>query len=257
MILNDKEESGEQAFSNKTSSSYIRQYLDEKTGFKAQDLYKRFFDLCDKVKLPEKSKLKWWTILRDSYCTHWRSYFNLNHIYQILEKFDLHYNEEIYSDEHKLLIEIAIWFHRIVFIPLAIDNTYNAEQSYIILKKFIDEIEDDILSKDQIDFLEKLTKSVHKHRQTETYDDSNLDSLNKFFLDIILVFLGFEEEVYKTFTTLVRKEYLWVEKSEFQLKRKIILQRLLDRERIFITDDIHEKFEEQARINLQNELDEK
>jgi pantetheine-phosphate adenylyltransferase len=45
MILNEKEASGEDAFSNKTSSSYIRQYLDEKTEFKAELLFKRFYDL--------------------------------------------------------------------------------------------------------------------------------------------------------------------------------------------------------------------
>lgn len=45
MILNEKEDSGANTFSNKTSSSYIRQYLDEKTEFKAEELYTRFFKL--------------------------------------------------------------------------------------------------------------------------------------------------------------------------------------------------------------------
>lgn len=256
MILNEKEESGEKAFSNKTSSSYIRQYLDEKTGFKAKELYKRFYELCNKVQLPEEQRLKWWTTIRDSYSTHWRYYFNLNHIYQILEKFDQFYDTEIYPEESKIFIELAIWFHRIVFIPQIIDSTHNVKESYNILKQFVEETQYNVVTSEQLSFLQSLVLSVNRHRQTEVYDNKEQDSLNKFFLDIILSFLGFENEIYKRFASLVKKEYLWVEKSEFKLKRRIILQRLLDRERIFITNEIYNKFEEQARQNLQNEVDE-
>ena len=256
MILNDNQESGEKAFSNKTSSSYIRQYLDEKTGFKAEELYQRFFDLWDRINFPEELKLKWWTILRDSYSTHWRYYFNLNHIYQILQKFDKYYDEEIYPAEYKTLIEVAIWFHRIVFIPLAIDSKYNVEQSNMILKSFMEETKYEVITKSQFEFLKSLVMSVHRHRKTQTYEDDLHNKLNTFFLDIILSFLGFEEEVYKKFTILVRKDFLWIEKSEFRQKRKIILQRLIDRERIFLSDSIYTAFEEQARKNLKSELSE-
>lgn len=255
MIENEKQESGESAFSNKTSSSYIRQYLDEKTGSNAKELYDRFIDFCDRIGLPQEIKLAWWTKLRDSYCTHWRYYFNLYHIYNILQSFDKYYDEEKYGKENKILIELVIWFHRIVFLPLDIDFTYNVEQSYVIVQKFIEKTEYRVITKENMVIIEALVMSVHRHRQKVEFGDEINDSLNKFFLDIILVFLGFDKEQYNTYKELVRLDYLWVEKSEFKVKRKIILQRLLDRERIFITDRLHEEFEEVARANLQNEID--
>lgn len=103
--------------------------------------------------------------------------------------------------------------------------------------------------------MKSLLMSVHRHRQTEVYEDPDHDKLNKFFLDIILVFIGFEKEVYLKFAKNIRKDYLWVEKLEYKDTRKIILQRLLDRERIFITDQIYEAFESTARENMQYEID--
>jgi predicted metal-dependent HD superfamily phosphohydrolase len=129
------------------------------------------------------------------------------------------------------------------------------EQSYMIVEQFVKDAGFNVIKEEQLKLLKCLIMSVHRHRQTEVYEDTNHDLLNKFFLDVILVFLGFDRDTYLKFSQSVRKDYLWVEKSEFKDKRKIILGRLLDRERIFITEKLHETFESAARENMKYEID--
>ena len=255
MILASKEETGEAKFSNKTSSSYIREYLDQKTGNKGKELWDRFFELWRKIKIPEEYRLKWWSIIRDSYCTHWRYYFNLYHIFKILCNFDKYFNEDIYPSEYKIILEVAIWFHRIVFIPLDIDLTYNVDQSYLIAEKFIKESNYSVITLENVEFIKNLIQSVFRHRQRIEYENNSLDQLNKLFLDIIIAFLGTDKEEYAKYSENVRNDYLWVEEKEFKAKRCIILRRLLDRERIFITNKWFEAFEEKARINIKFEIE--
>jgi predicted metal-dependent HD superfamily phosphohydrolase len=270
MIENGTEDPEERSFSNKTSSSYIREYLDEKTGHKAKELYDRFVQFCQTVGIPEKVQLKWWTKLRDSYCTHWRGFFNLYHIYYILEHFDKFYDDDIYGAENRVLVELAIWFHRIVFLPLDIDYTYNVEQSYEIAENFIKDTDYRVVKIENLELVKALIMSVHRHRQKVEFEKDQHDKINKFFLDIILVFLGYEEEEYNKYKNAIGQGLLWSGKKlqqvelqgaftitpEFILKRKVILKRLIDRERIYLTDRLYEEFEEKARKNLQRELDE-
>lgn len=123
----------------------------------------------------------------------------------------------------------------------------------MILEKFV---ESSNIDETSLSLIKSLIMSVHRHRQKEELDDPIHDKVNKFFLDIILVFLGFEGEEYEKYRERVRRDYLWVEKEEYRQKRMVILQRLLDRERIYITDHMYDKFEKKARDNLQHEIDE-
>lgn len=52
----------------------------------------------------------------------------------------------------------------------------------------------------------------------------------------------------------IRREYAWVPETIFASKRAEILDRILARERIYATDWFFERFENQARLNLQASL---
>ena len=136
-----------------------------------------------------------------------------------------------------------------------IDLSYNVDQSYLIAEKFISDTKFSVVSQENLAFIKNLIESVFRHRQKVEYEDNTLDKLNKFFLDIIIGFLGSEKEEYAEYAENVRKDYLWIENDEFIKKRHIILKRLLDRERIFITDELYEEFEVKARQNMQSEID--
>ena len=73
-------------------------------------------------------------------------------------------------------------------------------------------------------------------------------------VDIDLSILGCPEAVYEDFERNVRKEYKWVPGFIYRKKRKEILNSFLDRDRIYVNDFFFEKFEQQARINIQKAL---
>jgi hypothetical protein len=81
MILAEEESANAKSFSNKTSSSYIRKYLDEKFDRNAIWLYKEWAELMLDIKVGSTRKASyWWSAVRDAYCQNWRYYTNLKHL---------------------------------------------------------------------------------------------------------------------------------------------------------------------------------
>ena len=52
----------------------------------------------------------------------------------------------------------------------------------------------------------------------------------------------------------IRSEYNWVPDAVFAIKRAEILRQFLLRERIYRTEALHEKYEAQAKMNLESSL---
>ena len=53
----------------------------------------------------------------------------------------------------------------------------------------------------------------------------------------------------------IRKEYEWVEKEFYKQERTKVLQKFLERDRIYFTKEIFDKYEKQARENIQFEIE--
>lgn len=183
----------------------------------------------------------------------------------ILDIFDNHFDNEKLTEHHKLLIEIAIWFHRIVFIPLDIDLSYSFKESSTYVESFIKNSNFEVISEDDLNLIKCLIMSVHRHNQKSPLKNDSDNYCNQFFLDTILAFFAIEEDKMPFKNDLEDAKNAeqsptqaisgWQTVStEYVVKRKIILQRLLKRERIFMTDLYFEKYEAMAKDRLRQEV---
>lgn len=69
MILAEEETANVKNFSNKTSSTYIRRYLNEKFNNNAVWLYKEWSELMLDLRVGDSKKaFYWWSEVRDAYC---------------------------------------------------------------------------------------------------------------------------------------------------------------------------------------------
>ena len=68
--------------------------------------------------------------------------------------------------------------------------------------------------------------------------------------DIDLAILGSPPERFSSYEADVRQEYAWVPQTVYREKRVALLQRFVDRPRLYRSAPAFEMFEAQARINL-------
>lgn len=73
-------------------------------------------------------------------------------------------------------------------------------------------------------------------------------------VDVDLSILGKDEPRFSEYEAQIREEYRWVPGIVFKPKRAEILQRFLDRKRIYTTDVFAAKYEESARRNLTDSI---
>lgn len=104
------------------------------------------------------------------------------------------------------------------------------------------------------DKIEKVKQMIV--RTKEHMKEANDDHDTQILLDLDLAILGADPKRYKEYTKQVRDEYGWVPGMMYRNGRKKVLRQFLDAERIYKTQELHEKLEERARENLRNELQE-
>ena len=77
-----------------------------------------------------------------------------------------------------------------------------------------------------------------------------------YFDDCDYSILGSSSNTYQQYSSNIRKEYWGFSDEYFYPERKKFLKKLLEKEFIFNTQHFRDKYEEQARINIQKEADE-
>ncbi|MBP7283930.1 MAG: hypothetical protein KBA66_20260 [Leptospiraceae bacterium] len=176
--------------------------------------------------------------LIECYSESHRDYHNLRHIREMLECIKLH--KEDISDYP--LLYISCLYHDIVYDTHASDNEEkSAEYLERDFKKY--------LPKEKIEKCKDLILGTKKHQFVRDDFDT------KIFLDSDLLILGRERNRYIEYMDSIRKEYEWVEKEFYKQERTKILQKFLERERIYFTNEIFEKNEKQARENIKFEIE--
>jgi predicted metal-dependent HD superfamily phosphohydrolase len=73
-------------------------------------------------------------------------------------------------------------------------------------------------------------------------------------LDADLAILGSDPGAYQAYANGVRAEYGHVDDDQWRAGRTAVLQRFLDRRRLFATEYMHAAFEHRARANIEAEL---
>ncbi len=191
---------------------------------------------------PEKQISKQiFDIIQKSYTSSRRFYHNLEHIRKML----MSVQPYILYLKHPDILYFAIWFHDIVYNPLRKDNEKKSAQ---VAKKQLLKLGIDAFSISEICNNIERTATHFEHFENESPE-------LKLLLDADLETLGSAPEVYDLNTRNIRKEYAIIPDSVFNAGRAKVLQKFLDMPQIYRTPAFFEKYETQARHNLNNELD--
>ena len=224
---------------NKISSSLIRKdILNIISIEKINKLYSDFSNLCmNLLKIENKNDVDyWWHEILENYTKKWKFYHNLNHVYSFVNLFEK-YNKFINNYKNEFLI--SIYFHDIIYIPSRNDNE---EESINMFNKFYNEVKPNNLNKEKV--IEFIAETKN-HSLSKDYD-FELD----LFLDMDMQIVA--DENWEDYENKIRKEYCFVDETEYKNKRRQFLQSLVNKNRIFRTQIFYDTYEQIAKNNITN-----
>jgi predicted metal-dependent HD superfamily phosphohydrolase len=162
-----------------------------------------------------------------------RCYHTQQHLAECLDKFTELRHLAINPAE----IELALWFHDAVYEPTRHDNELlSAEWA----KSSVISAGLDLAIASRV---YQLIMATQHHAKPENTDTQVL-------IDIDLAILGANPERYHEYEQQIRQEYAFVPEPIFKAKRSEILQRFLALPTIFNTPLFIERYEQQARTNI-------
>ena len=172
--------------------------------------------------------------LVSAYTAPHRHYHDIRHIAHCLSEFD----GVRHLARNPQAVEVAIWFHDVVYDGRQKDNEeQSADVAAEALRRlgaseaFIGEVQQLIL--------------FTRHNSEPTTSDGKL------LADIDLVSLALAPDRFDENSRRIRSEYLHVPEDAFIRNRNDMLGGLLKRPRIYYTDVFHDRYEGQARENLE------
>ncbi len=196
-----------------------------------------YIELLKEYKVNPSSIKALWSEIKANYTKSGRHYHNLQHLENILGQLA---NVKDRIDNWNVIL-FTLYYHDIIYKSTKKDNE---ERSAELASKRMNEIgvnEYDIkLCCEQI----IATKTHITHSNSDT----------NFFTDADLSILGQEPDKYKNYCESIRKEYSIYPNFLYKKGRKKVIIHFLSMKKIFKTEDFFSKFEEQAKLNLQNEL---
>lgn len=165
-----------------------------------------------------------------------RYYHTLNHIKVLLEAI----KDFKLTPEERVKLELAIWFHDIVYDSKTFDNEFKSSEEFKEFASFVG-MEPEVVP--EISKLILVTKHTDKPKT----------KLEKIICDVDLKELA--SKWYIKNKKNVRKEYAFLSEDDWKKGRGNFLLSMLDKEHIYHTDEYRGTLEDTARTNLQLELD--
>ncbi|WP_276500387.1 HD domain-containing protein [Terrimonas pollutisoli] len=179
-----------------------------------------------------------WEEIKRAYSKPRRYYHSLSHLDNLVSKL-LPVKDKI-ADWQTLVFSIA--YHDIIYNTVKNDNEEkSAKFAY------------DRLSKLSIPSSQK-EKCFNQIMATKGHAISDDDT--NFFTDADLAVLGADYTLYKQYSTMIRKEYKLYPDFVYKPGRQKVLQHFLQMKNIYKTEFFRNKYEMQARKNLNDELKE-
>jgi len=147
--------------------------------------------------------------------------------------------------EEKVLVELAIWYHDIVYSVLcpAKNGLKSAEFA-------LKEISKGVLSKAERERLFCWIESTKKHFIPAKHATLS----GQLFMDFDMAIIGTSREKYMTYASNIREEYGIYPDLLYKAGRKKALKSFLESGELFLTDIFREKYNKQARENIKYEL---
>ncbi|WP_291968247.1 hypothetical protein [Maribacter sp.] len=178
-----------------------------------------------------------WSEIEKNYSGNRRHYHTLQHLDNLLAQLT-DVKEEIQNWD---TILFTLYYHDIIYNATKSDNE---EKSANLAVKRLKEVA--VSSA----IIEKCKKQI---LATKSHLSSN-DSDTNYFTDADLFVLGQSWETYTLYYKNVRKEYAVYPSFIYKPGRKKVLHHFLSMDRIFKTDIFYNKYEANAKSNLQREL---
>lgn len=180
-------------------------------------------------------------LLATHYQESHRYYHGFSHIQALLQKAEKLAVSWLKPD----LVHVAIWFHDVIYDATRTDNEQkSADLAINVLRQ------NSTFAPDAIAYVAQLILATAKHELVADHDDV------RHFLDLDLSILGEDWETYKSYASAIRKEYAQVPWERYQAGRKQVLVRFLERDQIYYSTLFGELYEENARRNIQREIEE-
>ncbi len=180
-----------------------------------------------------------WNEIHKSYSSKSRYYHNMAHIIQILEAV----NEYSAKIQDISTMQLAAYFHDIIYSPKRKDN--EVRSAALAVKKLM-----------QLNYPSVLIEKCKQYiLATKDHSNSLMDNDLDFLLDFDLEKLGAAWPEYLEYTRQIRKEYKIYPDIIYIPGRKKVLAHFLNLNRIYKTPAFYEKYELQARQNMEREME--
>ncbi len=179
-----------------------------------------------------------WNNISSRYGQDHRVFHNLGHITHCLREFDA----ARHLAKDPLALEMAIWYHDIVYEPRAKDNEARSAKFAAAAARKMG-LEDAFGKR-----VAKLVKATSHQTIPKNYDA-------RILLDIDLAILGHPPVVFDRYERGIREEDGFVPEQEYAEKRMQILNPFLKRRHIYSTVFFQEKYEDAAIANLERSID--
>jgi predicted metal-dependent HD superfamily phosphohydrolase len=190
--------------------------------------------LCKDLKIPCGAVFE---VIRERYGEAHRFYHGIAHVESLLK---LLHDDFPTLGKDRAAIELALWFHDIVFDPHARDNE---EKSVELMRSVIGKTLAPALERKVEDFI-----LATKHDGPVTDPDAQL------VVDIDLSTLGAPPEDFQRYSESIRKEYFWKPEAEYRQGRKATLLRFLNQSPLYHHLPLRHRFEAPAKRNLTEAL---
>jgi len=180
-----------------------------------------------------------------------RAYHHSGHLSQILADLD-----RLYSGRTPLVSTLAAWFHDAVYEGVPGEDERRSEQLATVSLEPL--VAAGLLSGDELQMVCLLVSATATH---ELHEPTNLPTGYEaadigLFLDADMAILAAKPARYRRYLRGVRSEYSRFDDEAFRTGRTSFLRSILERERIFLSHQAHQLWEEPARTNLRAELTE-
>ena len=186
------------------------------------------------------------TPLFDALVVHYqepqRHYHTLEHLSECFVLFD-----EVKDALHRPdLVALALFYHDVIYDPKSKTNEQDSA-------KVANEALQGKYSDDDLDVIACFILATKQHTNT-AQDPKHAHDL-AYLLDMDLAILAADDDRFKAYEQQIRQEYAWVSEQDYHIGRAKVLQSFLQREWIYQTEYFRQRFEQQARMNIQAALE--
>lgn len=184
------------------------------------------------LSLDDDTTQNFYASLYDAYGEVQRHYHSIQHIVECLE----HFHQIKTHLDDALSVELAIWFHDVIYNPQANDNE---QQSADCMQQMLK----NVLGAKQVAKIYAWILATKTHAPTADADLAYL-------LDIDLAILASDPMRFVEYERQIQQEYAWVEPALYVQKRQQVLRHFLEMQPLYQTPLFQKRYERLAKQNL-------